>query len=91
MPQSERSAFSGDLTSARARFRDVVSVYLRCADAADLNRQSFGLSATLAAYYGLTDLHDRIDKEISDDRRAVELRLALRICERPGKAKARAR
>lgn len=78
--------FCGDLASARSRFQDVSSVFLRTATAEDLNRVSFQLSGGLGVDYGLTDLHEQIRAEIDDDRRAVENRRQLRICPKPAKA-----
>lgn len=77
--------FSGDLASARSRFQDVSSVFLRTAAAEDLNRISFQLSGGLGVDYGLIDLHEQVRAEISDDRRALDARRQLRICSKPVK------
>ena len=66
--------FSGDLTSARARFKDLCSVFLRLASAEHLNGHSYQLATYLSVHYGLTDLFDGIEKEIREDRRTAELR-----------------
>jgi hypothetical protein len=88
-PPEEESAnateshFAGNLSSARSRFADVSSVFLRCAEAKDLNWNSYQLAGILGTYYGLTDLSDTITREIRDDRKAVELRSKLVVVEFP--------
>jgi|GEM_PF-5269646 len=66
-----------DLDAAHERFKDVMSVFVRCASADDLNRKSWLAAATLSVDYGLTDLYEGVNRELEAERRAVELRSKL--------------